>query len=1382
MAQSRKGRFLAEYALILVIAILVVTTLIFLPVPKSDSPTGQAVGNTLSNRLVKPDTCTDTDGGAKKEVRGIVSGLRNGKSYSKKDYCQDSNTVKEYVCKGNQMREFLMECEAGEVCKIGACVSNMTCVDSDGGVDYYVRGEVSGFASEPYLFNEKGLEGFEGLVVLSPTVATLKLFNETKDMALGGTYEFSSLTLRVEKIDFMGKDNPGNSIEVVIIKVVDTCSGNSLREFYCKPGSALPPAEFYECPYGCRDGACQPEPLPIAYWRFDEGQGNVVRDSADANHGTFYGENWEQICISGSCASFNGRDSYVQVMQHGEFLTLGDELTIEAWVNVRGGENAYRSVITRRDGGGGKPTEGWMLYAGLDNKWQFWLSDGHSGWTKIKTDAGVELNKWTYIAAIYSKGKASIYVNGEPKNSSEVPKTVLNSNRPLRIGAGVTESETAKLFFNGLIDEVKIYNSSLTAEEIKQNYETMKPTARNITCMDSDGGENYTVKGTATWGPIGGKMYNATDGCDYLGQTLLEHYCYYSENLSGWYNAVEYVNCTCVDGACQPLATENVKDPSLYLDKEVFLVSDKDWRNVLQLVPVTTWTDDSDWCNKGYGTPGDVCVYPTLIYHEEEGRNNFKVSEDIMGVGCPYGGECQKDIEVYLEEKELSMGEGADFLLGLTNSGENLQQVYLFIQHGKLIDIESEELDINCRSDGYCEITQNHKDISLNPQETKEYRLHITLRMGLGGFDADSIIYFMQQYNTDKVTIIGNTPNELDNLLIAEPELGAGLTTDKIQRISVDNLLDYWQSYENIVYVEDNYETALLASTYASLLNAPLIIQGEGLDKDEIFAGKNIICVGNVNRNCNENYNLEQLQKKYVELTNTDKIILVNSNDLDIEVEEQFQPEKSSNPIFELYGKTSLAAPILASAKQELILGTILKEYFEIDKFITNKVSILDINSKYLTILSSPWTIPMTKKDFVHKFQALDNDIYGDFDRDIVYSDWFPEYEISVQDLAVGRIFGLTISDASSMISRTIFYDKTLNTKDFAILVKEKEFPGMFVESIASKDLLTNAGYNDKSKIVEYPNSFDLPTDLENKFFINYYDHGWTKGVTGIETQYLDYYNVKLSNSIFIASACSTCAYDRAFSKSELFCANIIRRGAIAFVGAVDTSTDNYGFPGYTLLRDMANGSDIGTAFLNNKRAKLNFDNEIILISDPTFNLNIIDKRNDKFYIKSEIIEENKIKISLNQQENEKLNRYISYQGSEIISYSIPSGKNLYMYQKYKSSDQDYSWDRITYFIKLELPKNKIVKDITSVDYINKDGQIIETNFVQYSFRKSANYLIREYDNPLFSNYNNRNIEVLVRKNGKDYYLNIEEVSNEDIVSYSIPKYSYEIILELEES
>lgn len=285
------------------------------------------------------------------------------------------------------------------------------------------------------------------------------------------------------------------------------------------------------------------------------------------------------------------------------------------------------------------------------------------------------------------------------------------------------------------------------------------------------------------------------------------------------------------------------KDLEKFSERGAFLISDKRWKRTLSLVPLTTWTKDvtSDKkCQRGYGTPKDVCAYPTLIYHEEPGKPTKKAK-----------------------------------------------------------------------------------------------------------FDADSIIYFLQQYSPSEVTVIGESPKRLNNLLITNPGLGAGLKKSQVKKIGVDDYFSYWKSFDRIVYVEESYEKALMASTYASLLNVPLIVENSDLDSDKVFKNRKIICVGDTGRDCDKEYNVNELQESYVEKTGTDKLILVNPNDLRREKKPLssvpfycpgLSPDKSSGCIKDVYTKNSLAAPILAGAKHEVIIITPNSDYREVNQLVENKV------------------------------------------------------------------------------------------------------------------------------------------------------------------------------------------------------------------------------------------------------------------------------------------------------------------------------------------------------------------------------------------------------------------------------------------------------------
>jgi len=229
-------------------------------------------------------------------------------------------------------------------------------------------------------------------------------------------------------------------------------------------------------------------------------------------------------------------------------------------------------------------------------------------------------------------------------------------------------------------------------------------------------------------------------------------------------------------------------------------------------------------------------------------------------------------------------------------------------------------------------------------------------------FDADSIIYFMQQYAPDNVILIREPPQELKNLLtrpVEDEVSGAGLREEQIHTRGVSDYLSYWDQskLESIVYVEDNYELVLLASSYASLINTPLIVEGSSLDDLQdgyigdpcVFDNKEIILVGSQEwlnsftcppkaKSCTDTLTMNELQERYISLTNTDKIVLTNPDDLSIDIQQYIKPKKSMEKNIVLYSKTSLVAPILASAKHELIIPIKSTDYEEIDSELESKM------------------------------------------------------------------------------------------------------------------------------------------------------------------------------------------------------------------------------------------------------------------------------------------------------------------------------------------------------------------------------------------------------------------------------------------------------------
>jgi hypothetical protein len=175
---------------------------------------------------------------------------------------------------------------------------------------------------------------------------------------------------------------------------------------------------------------------------------------------------------SGNALSFDGSSNYLDIPYHANLNP--SVFTISLWVKAEGGENTYRSPITMRTAN----YRGLIIYASPANQWQFTLGNG-TEWFSI-AEAPVVLDQWTHLALTYDGNEMAAYVNGVLQDNitmSYLPQT----SSPIRIGAGKSET-TADYFWDGQIDELRIYNTPQTQEEI-----------RSVMCQRLDGSETGLV-------------------------------------------------------------------------------------------------------------------------------------------------------------------------------------------------------------------------------------------------------------------------------------------------------------------------------------------------------------------------------------------------------------------------------------------------------------------------------------------------------------------------------------------------------------------------------------------------------------------------------------------------------------------------------------------------------------------------------------------------------------------------------------------------------------------------------------------------------------------------------------------------------------------------
>jgi len=164
----------------------------------------------------------------------------------------------------------------------------------------------------------------------------------------------------------------------------------------------------------------------------------------------------------GTCGSgdFNGvNDGYVEIPDPGTNSVLDlDEFSVTVWVYPRAWPASGLSTIVSKD----ENFEFHLNNNGQINWW--WL--GASGSTReFTSSSSVGLNAWHHIAITYESGSQVIYLDGisvATNNSSDSPPE--KNNDSLHIGADLQLFERR---FNGLIDEVRIYDGPLNQAEVQ---------------------------------------------------------------------------------------------------------------------------------------------------------------------------------------------------------------------------------------------------------------------------------------------------------------------------------------------------------------------------------------------------------------------------------------------------------------------------------------------------------------------------------------------------------------------------------------------------------------------------------------------------------------------------------------------------------------------------------------------------------------------------------------------------------------------------------------------------------------------------------------------------------------------------------------------------
>ena len=221
---------------------------------------------------------------------------------------------------------------------------------------------------------------------------------------------------------------------------------------------------------------------PIGWWKFDETSGDTAADSAGDNNGTLVGDPCRVTGLYNGALEFDGNDDYVNLGTSSVF-NLTEAFTITAWVNVDtltppdGAGRLFNFPIVNKYGSyDDNSNRGYYFNVFPDGKLKARVVQGTNG-TSVFTDGPViEVGNWYHVAATYKyvtngTSEVRLYVNGELEGGSDIAVGPINDipNEPVKIG-NYEFGGSVSYYFDGLMDDVRIYNQTMSPAEINMIY------------------------------------------------------------------------------------------------------------------------------------------------------------------------------------------------------------------------------------------------------------------------------------------------------------------------------------------------------------------------------------------------------------------------------------------------------------------------------------------------------------------------------------------------------------------------------------------------------------------------------------------------------------------------------------------------------------------------------------------------------------------------------------------------------------------------------------------------------------------------------------------------------------------------------------------------
>ncbi len=195
----------------------------------------------------------------------------------------------------------------------------------------------------------------------------------------------------------------------------------------------------------------------VGWWKFDETSGtNALDSSGNGNNGAFNGGIVRAAGRLGGAIDLDGTSGYVNC-GNAAIFDITEQITLATWIRSDAvGNNQHQHFV-------GKGNNAYVIKQNSWNNLEMVIYIG--GWKVATTPLGAAFNSvWHHVAGTYDGSQIKVYIDGELIASTNQTGSININGDAVMIGT----RDGTRWYFDGLVDDVRIYNIALSDIEIKK--------------------------------------------------------------------------------------------------------------------------------------------------------------------------------------------------------------------------------------------------------------------------------------------------------------------------------------------------------------------------------------------------------------------------------------------------------------------------------------------------------------------------------------------------------------------------------------------------------------------------------------------------------------------------------------------------------------------------------------------------------------------------------------------------------------------------------------------------------------------------------------------------------------------------------------------------